>query len=95
MTLTKQPKEDMTTNIITIDFETYYDKEYGLKKLTTEAYIRDNRFEVIGVAVKVADQQTQWCSGTHAQIKAFLSQFGIEDSYLLAHNMAFDGLEAM
>ena len=91
MTLTKQPKEDMTTNIITIDFETYYDKEYGLKKLTTEAYIRDKRFEVIGVAVKIADQQTQWCSGTHAQIKAFLSQFRIEDSYLLAHNMAFDG----
>ena len=39
-------------NLITIDFETYYDKEYGLKKFTTEEYIRDEKFEVIGVAVK-------------------------------------------
>ena len=35
--------------LITIDFETYYDKEYSLSKLTTEEYIRDKKFEVIGV----------------------------------------------
>ena len=35
-------------NLIIIDFETYYSKEYGLNKLTTEEYIRDERFEVIG-----------------------------------------------
>ena len=40
-------------NIITIDFETYYDQEFSLSKLTTEEYVRDDRFEVIGVAVKV------------------------------------------
>ena len=34
-------------NLITLDFETYYDKEYGLKKYTTEEYIRDEKFEVI------------------------------------------------
>jgi len=33
--------------IIALDFETYYDKEFSLKKLTTEEYIRDSRFEVI------------------------------------------------
>ena len=36
-------------NMITIDFETYYDKDYSLSKMTTEEYIRDERFEVIGV----------------------------------------------
>jgi hypothetical protein len=41
--------------IVTIDFETYYDKEYSLSKMTTEEYIRDDRFEVIGVAIKVDD----------------------------------------
>ena len=35
--------------IITIDFETYYSREYSLSKMTTESYIRDPRFEVIGV----------------------------------------------
>ena len=34
--------------IITIDFETYYDKEYSLSKITTEEYVRHKQFEVIG-----------------------------------------------
>ena len=34
--------------IIALDFETYYDKEYSLSKITTEEYIRDPRFESIG-----------------------------------------------
>ena len=58
-------------NILTIDFETYYDKQYSLSKLTTEAYIRDPQFEVIGVAVKQNDGETEWFSGTHTQTKKF------------------------
>ncbi len=38
-------------DIVTIDMETYYDKDYSLSKMTTEAYVRDPRFEVIGVGV--------------------------------------------
>lgn len=44
-------------SLITLDFETYYDKEFSLRRLTTEEYIRDKRFETIGVAVKVDDQE--------------------------------------
>ena len=41
-------------SLITIDFETYYTKDgLGFAKQTTEEYIRDPRFEVIGVAVQV------------------------------------------
>lgn len=36
---------------LTVDFETMYDKYFSLSKLTTEEYIRDELFEVIGVAV--------------------------------------------
>lgn len=78
-------------NLITLDFETYYDKDYSLSKMTTEEYIRDDRFEVIGVAVKVNDEETVWCTGTHNQIKAFLDTFPWESSAVLAHNMMFDG----
>jgi DNA polymerase I-like protein with 3'-5' exonuclease and polymerase domains len=75
--------------LITLDFETYYDKEYGLKKLTTEEYIRDDRFETIGVAVK-SDGVTKWCTGTHEEIKAFLDMFEMDKHFVLGHNMRFD-----
>ena len=48
--------------IITIDFETYYSREFSLTKMTTEEYIRSAFFEVIGVAVKVDDNQTECVS---------------------------------
>jgi DNA polymerase len=40
-------------DLITIDFETYYDKKFSLSKMTTEEYVRDPQFEVIGVGIKV------------------------------------------
>lgn len=78
-------------DLITLDFETYYDKEFSLSKMTTEAYVRDPRFEVIGVAMKVNDRDTEWASGTHNQIKRYLSAFDWDNSMALAHNAMFDG----
>jgi len=79
-------------NLITIDFETYYNKsDFSLTKMTTEEYVRDPRFEVIGVAVKVNDEPTEWASGTHEQIKKWLHGFDWASSIALAHNMMFDG----
>lgn len=77
--------------ILTVDFETYYSKDLGFKTHTTEEYVRDERFEVIGLAVKKNDDETQWFSGTHKQIAKWLKQFDWENSFVLAHNTAFDG----
>lgn len=78
-------------NLITLDFETYYDKDFSLSKMTTEEYVRDDRFETIGVAVKLNDEEAVWCSGSHEQIESFLGQFPWDDSIVVAHNMMFDG----
>lgn len=78
-------------DIITVDTETYYDKDFSLSKITTEEYIRDPRFQIIGVGVKVNDGKTRWFSGTHGAIKEFLAQFDWANSAVLAHNMMFDG----
>jgi len=75
--------------LITLDFETYYDKDYGFKKHTTEEYIRDERFEVIGVAVK-ADGMTKWVSGDHDTIKTFLDSYEMHKHFVLAQNTKFD-----
>ena len=76
--------------MITIDFETYYDKDFSLTKLTTEEYVRDPRFEVIGVAVKVNDGVTEWFSGDDQQTAIWLRQFDWENQFVLAHNAMFD-----
>ena len=78
-------------DLITIDFETYYDKDFSLSKITTEEYIRDNRFEVIGVGVKVNNNPTEWASGGYDEIKQYLQQFDWANSMLVAHNTMFDG----
>jgi DNA polymerase len=78
-------------DLITLDFETYYDREFSLSKLTTEAYIRDPRFEVIGVGVKFNNEETEWASGSHEQVKGYLQSFDWSDAMLLCHNTMFDG----
>jgi DNA polymerase I-like protein with 3'-5' exonuclease and polymerase domains len=78
-------------DLITIDFETYYDKEFSLSKMTTEEYVRDPRFEVIGVGIKVNNGPTEWASGRHDEIKDYLDTFNWADSMVLAHNTMFDG----
>lgn len=78
-------------NIITVDFETYYDKYYSLVKLTTEQYIRDKEFEVILVGLAVNDTDPVWFSGTFTETRAWLMQFDWANSFVLAHNTMFDG----
>ena len=77
-------------NILTIDFETYYDKGFSLSKLTTEEYIRDEIFEVIGVSVKRNDEPAVWFSGTKAQTKQWLDQWDWDNAIAVAHNAVFD-----
>jgi DNA polymerase len=77
-------------NLITIDFETYYDRDFSLSKMTTEEYIRSELFETIGVAVRVNDGETQWFSGTEKETWTFLQKFDWANSIALAHNAVFD-----
>tara|TARA_R100000388_G_scaffold51999_1_gene38743 strand:+ start:47 stop:1879 length:1833 start_codon:yes stop_codon:yes gene_type:complete len=78
-------------DLITLDFETYYDKDFSLKKLTTEEYIRDPRFEIIGLGIKVNNDSTEWASGTFEDFKGYIHSFDWENSMVLAHNTMFDG----
>jgi len=76
-------------DIVVLDFETYYDKNYSLSKMTTEAYIRDPRFEVIGVAVKVNNFPACWYSGD--DFGGFLKSLDLGSKAVLCHNAVFDG----
>jgi DNA polymerase I-like protein with 3'-5' exonuclease and polymerase domains len=79
--------------IVTLDFETFYDNKIklGFKYQTTEEYVRDSRFEVIGVGVKIEDEPETWFSGSHDEIKEHLLKIDWSDAAVLCHNTLFDG----
>jgi DNA polymerase len=76
-------------DIVTIDFETYYDRDFSLTKMTTEQYVRSPLFEIIGVGIKVNDYPTDWYSGDNPG--KFLKSLDYRNRAILCHNTAFDG----
>src|SRR5262245_49191127 len=76
----------MVMRIVTLDFETYFDKDYTLSKLTTESYIRDPRFEVHGCAVRYADGDKEWLPAD-ADLKPIVDAHDA----VLCHHAQFDG----
>ncbi len=76
--------------IVTLDFETYFDDLYTLKKQTTEEYIRDRRFEALGVAIAAAGEKAYWVPQEH--ISGHLNQFDWSTIACLCHHSHFDGL---
>ncbi len=77
-------------NTITIDWESFYSKEFSLSKITTQQYVLSEFFEAIGIGVKLNDDPVQWYSGTPSGIALWLQQFPWETSTVIAHNAIFD-----
>ena len=82
-------------NIVTIDFETYYDKEYSLSKMTTEEYVNDSRFQIIGVGISV-NYNAVWHTGHADNLNVLFGKDSwlknnMHDYAILCHNTLFDG----
>ncbi len=76
---------------VVIDFETYYDKEYSLSKITMEKYIRCDKFECIGVAVKIGNSPTHFYKGeTGIAIIRHIVTTTYPNSPVAMQNGAFD-----
>lgn len=75
--------------LITLDLETFYDRDYSLTKLTTEEYIRDPRFQVIGMGVKIDDGETKWYA--KPDVKRIVAVLPWEKAFVVCQNTAFDG----
>ena len=78
--------------IITIDFETYWDTKegYTLSKMTTEEYIRHDKFRAFGACVHVygSDEPTRWFGDT--ELREYLDGVDWGRTAVLAHNAQFD-----
>jgi hypothetical protein len=78
--------------ILTIDFETYWDTKegYTLTKMTTEEYIRHDKFRAFGACVHVygSDEPTRWVSAEG--LREYFNGVDWGRTAVLAHNAQFD-----
>jgi len=78
--------------IITIDFETLWDTKegYTLTKMTTEEYIRHDKFRAFGACVHVygSDEPIRWFGDT--ELREYLDGVDWGRTAVLAHNAQFD-----
>lgn len=76
--------------LVTLDFETYYDKDYSLSKITMEEYIRSPAFQIIGVGFALGDDEPHWVSFATIDEYAHYFKF-LNGCMVLCHNTLFDG----
>jgi hypothetical protein len=77
--------------ILAIDFETRWSsKSYTLTKMTTEEYIRDERFKAFGACARIlgSDEPIRWVGGP--DLPEFFSGIDWGRTAVLAHNAQFD-----
>ncbi len=79
----------MSMTLLTLDFETYYDTQVSLTKLTTMEYIRDPLFKVWGVGLKFDDEETFWVGEDEAESE--ISDIDWDTTAIVCHNTPFDG----
>lgn len=75
--------------LVTLDFETYYDSDYTLRKLSTSEYVRDERFKAQMVGIKIGGKPVKIIG--HKDIASALHDINWDTHSLLAHHAAFDG----
>lgn len=80
--------------VVTIDFETYYDSKYSLraKQYNTSSYIMDEKFQIHCCAIKIGKKPSKCYWGDEAVKKLQAIDWSKYD--LLAHNNFFDGFIA-
>jgi DNA polymerase len=77
--------------IVSIDFETYWSsRDYTLSKMTTEEYIRHEKFNAFGACVHVygSAEPIEWVRGR--DLHKHLQQYDWGRTAILAHNAQFD-----
>lgn len=78
------------SNLVALDFETYFDQDYSLRRMSTSDYVRDPRFKAQIVGIRHGRTKTKVYG--EKNIARALRAIPWSISSLLCHNTAFDGL---
>lgn len=76
---------------VILDYETFYDRDYSLRKMTPVEYILDPRFETIMCAVKEgwpSNQPTYFVDG--ADFDRWVKDARLDEALVVSHNALFD-----
>src|SRR5688572_27657038 len=81
-----------TAPIAVLDFETYFDDAYSLRKLSIVEYVHDRRFRVHGLAVRYADGGARFHTNVPAALAEMADRYGprLERALVVMHNGYFD-----
>jgi DNA polymerase len=79
-------------NSLTLDFETFYDKTYSLKKLTIAEYVHDPRFRVHGLAIRYPDGRAEFRTDVAIVLAELQAAYGecLERITVVFQNAYFD-----
>lgn len=75
--------------LVVVDFETYFDVDYTLRKMSTSEYVRDKRFKAQMVGIKIGNKPTKVYPSR--EVKSALQKINWTTHSLLCHNTQFDG----
>lgn len=73
---------------IFLDFETFYSKEYSLRKMTPVEYILNEQYQTIGCAVIEGDGAPFWMRGD--AVADYLRRLPADECRIVSHNALFD-----
>jgi len=78
--------------LLTLDFETYYDAKYSLRKMTIAEYLHDPRFRVHGLAIRHPDGKCEFRQDIPEVLSGLQKRYGerLETVTVVGHNLYFD-----
>lgn len=83
------------TTVLVLDFETYFDTDYTIKKMSTVEYVCDDRFETLGIGYQLLGHNVVFLQPD--EIQEFLDYVSRDDNCFSQHtiigqNLKFDAL---
>jgi DNA polymerase len=78
--------------MLVLDFETYFDRQYSLRRMSIPEYIHDARFDVQGLAVRHPTGRAEFRPDVQAALGELTDQYGprLEQVTVVMHNAYFD-----
>jgi len=78
-------------NLLFLDYETYYDAQYSLGKMTTPQYIKDERFKIHCCSFAEGLDGEPFVLRGQQAIADYMATIDWANTTLVAHNTQFDG----